>query len=152
MRAQTAAPPPVAPRPTARPTQAVYTGTAGEAVAYVRRAEQALAHKDIDGAVRMAKRAREHDPNVPMVNAFYAWVRVLSGELRARDAIPELDKILAHDETCTPARLYRAKLLKRDDRLPEAMRELENVLASDPDNRDAQNELKLMMLTIKPGR
>ena len=65
---------------------------------------------------------------------------------------PELDKIIAHDDTCVPARLYRAKLLKRDDRMPEAMRELEVVLQLDPDNRDAQNELKLLMLTLKPTR
>jgi hypothetical protein len=136
--------------PKAKP--ASLTGSAAEAAALVRRAEQALQHKDIAGAVKLSLRARSMDANVPHVNAFAAWVGVLGGESRATDAIVELDKIIAQDEACVPARLYRAKLLKRDDRMPEAMRELEVVLQLDPDNRDAQNELKLLMLTIKPSR
>jgi tetratricopeptide (TPR) repeat protein len=128
------------------------TGSAAEAAALVRRAEQALQHKDIAGAVKLSLRARTMDANVPHVNAFAAWVSVLGGEARAAEAIGELDKIIAQHDDCVPARLYRAKLLKRDDRMPEAMRELEVVLQLDPDNRDAQNELKLLMLTIKPTR
>jgi tetratricopeptide (TPR) repeat protein len=153
MRAPSRTPQPVpavtrAPKPKALPL----TGSAAEAAALVRRAEQALQHKDIAGAVKLSLRARTLDPNVPHVNAFAVWVSVLGGESRAADAIIELDRIIAHDDGCVPARLYRAKLLKRDDRMPEAMRELEVVLQLDPDNRDAQNELKLLMLTIKPPR
>jgi hypothetical protein len=155
MRAPSRTPQPVPaiskpPQPKAKPV--ALTGSAAEAAALVRRAEQALQHKDIAGAVKLSLRARTMDPNVPHVNAFAVWVSVLGGEARAPDAILELDKIIAHDDSCLPARLYRAKLLKRDDRMPEAMRELEVVLQLDPENRDAQNELKLLMLTIKPGR
>jgi hypothetical protein len=138
------------PAPKAKPVQ--LTGSAAEAAALVRRAEQALQHKDIAGAVKLSLRARTLDASVPHVNAFAVWVAVLGGESRAADAILELDKIIALDDSCLPARLYRAKLLKRDDRMPEAMRELEVVLQLDPENRDAQNELKLLMLTIKPSR
>ena len=102
--------------------------------------------------MKLSLRARTVDANVPHVNAFAAWVSVLGGEARPADAIVELDKIIAQDDACVPAHLYRAKLLKRDDRMPEAMRELEVVLQLDPDNRDAQNELKLLMLTVKPTR
>ena len=146
-------PPPSQPRPTPRPKPAVtLEGAAAEAMALVRRAEEALTHKDIDGALRIARRAQGRDATLPHVNAFLAWVRVLAGELKPADAIVEMDKALAQDEVCTPARLYRAKLLKRSDRVHEAMREFENVLAIEPENRDAQNELKLLMLTVKPGR
>ncbi|HEX4513243.1 MAG TPA: hypothetical protein VH054_06895, partial [Polyangiaceae bacterium] len=155
MRAPSRTPQPVpavtkAAPPKAKP--ATLTGSAADAAALVRRAEQALQHKDIAGAVKLSLRARNMDANVPHVNAFAAWVGVLGGEMRATDAIVELEKIIAQDDACVPARLYRAKLLKRDDRMPEAMRELEVVLQLDPDNRDAQNELKLLMLTIKPSR
>jgi hypothetical protein len=154
MRAPSRTPQPVPavskPPPKAKPV--TLTGSAAEAAALVRRAEQALQHKDIAGAVKLSLRARTMDGNVPHVNAFAAWVAVLGGEARASDAIIELDKIIAQDAACVPARLYRAKLLKREDRMPEAMRELEVVLQLDPDNRDAQNELKLLMLTIKPSR
>jgi tRNA A-37 threonylcarbamoyl transferase component Bud32 len=152
LRAQ-ASTPPQQKRPTPKPKPAVtLTGSAAEAAALMKRAEQALGHKDIAGALRIARRAQNADGNVPQVNAFVAWVRVLAGEMTPANAILEIDEAIAKDEACTPARLFRAKLLKRDNRSHEAMRELEMVLAIDPDSRDAQNELKLLMLTIKPGR
>ncbi len=151
MRAPSGAPTQAQKRPTPKPNPAVtLTGSAGDAVALVRRAEQALIHKDIIGALRIARRAQNTDGNVPHVNAFVAWVQVLAGEITPANAIMQIDEAIAKDESCTPARLFRAKLLKRDARSHEAMRELEMVLAIDPDNRDAQNELKLLMLTIKP--
>ncbi len=152
VRAQTA-PPQQQKRPTPKPKPAVtLTGSAAEAVALMRRAEQALGHKDIAGALRIARRAQAADGNVPHVNAFVAWVQVLAGEMTPPNAILEIDQAIAKDESCTPARLFRAKLLKRDARATEAIRELETVLAIEPDNRDAQNELRLLMLTVKPGR
>ncbi len=163
---ETAAPaPPVAPpsrapaakpfpptMPAAKHEPAKLTASAAEAVAMIRRAEQSLLHKDVEGALRLAERAREQDASVSIVKAFHAWVRVLAGQLRPAEAIVLLDRVLAEDESSVPARLFRAKLLKRDDRVPEAMRELEAVLATEPDNRDAQNELKILLLTTKPGR
>jgi hypothetical protein len=146
---QTGVPTRATPRP-ASPTP--LSGSAAEAIALVRRAEQALAHKDIQGAVRTATRAVERDPNVPQVNAFFAWVRVIAGDIAPAQAIVMIDRALAQDEACTPARLYRAKLLKRDDRVHEAMREFELVLAAEPENREAQSELRLLMLTVKPSR
>ncbi|HEY1954192.1 MAG TPA: protein kinase [Polyangiaceae bacterium] len=134
-----------------RPKPAL-SGSAADAVATVRRAEQSLLHKDVDGALRLVERAREQDASVPLVQAFYAWVRVLAGLSRPAEGIAALDKTLVLDESCIPARLFRAKLLKRDDRAHEAMRELETVLAAEPENKDAQNELKLLMLTVKPAR
>ncbi len=162
MRAQSvqAAPPQTAPPPvverqapqTPRPAPAAPTGNAAEAIALVRRAEQTLTHKDIQGAMRLATRAVERDPNIPQVNAFYAWVRMLAGEVTATQAIGMIDRVLRQDESCTPARLYRAKLLKRDDRIPEAVRDFELVVAAEPNNREAQNELRLLKLMIKPNR
>ncbi len=158
-RAPPSSPAPMTTRTTptpARPKQAItpaikLTDSANEAIALMRRAEQALIHKDLEGAARSAARAVERDPNVPIVNAFYAWAHVLSGAIKPGDAIRLIDKALAQDPDCTQARLYRAKLLKRDDRLHEAIREFEVVLSMDPDNRDAQNELKLLLFTVKPG-
>jgi len=141
-----------APPSMSRPVPAALTGTAADAIALVRRAEQTLAHQDIQGAVRLATRAVERDPNITHVNAFYAWVRVLAGEVTAAQAVGMIDRALKQDESCTPARLYRAKLLKRADRVPEAVRDFELVVAAEPDNREAQNELRLLKLMIKPNR
>ena len=141
-------PPPVSVRSKPLPE----TEAGREALEIVRKAEQALFHKDIDGAKRVASRALDRDPSNPHVMAFWAWVRVLKGELAAGSALVEVDRALAVDETNVPARLYRAKLLKREGKLPEAMRDLETVLAAVPDHREAQTELRVLLLTIKPQR
>jgi hypothetical protein len=121
-----------------------------EAIAMVRRAEQALSAKDIDGAKNIAERALALDRNAAAVRAFWAWVRMLSGELKPAVAIEEVDQALAIDQSCLPARLYHAKLLKREGRLHEAMRDLEMVLAAEPEHREAKNELRVLLLTLKP--
>ncbi len=144
-------PTPVA-TPKPKPKPVALSASATEAVALMRRGEQALVHKDIAGAKRLAGKARAQDGSVPVVNAFAAWVAVLAGDSTAADGIAQLDKIIALDDSCIPARLYRAKLLKRENRMPESMRELEVVLQLEPDNRDAQNEMKLLMLTAKSPR
>jgi hypothetical protein len=144
-------PTPVA-TPKPKPKQVTLSASATEAVALMRRGEQALVHKDIAGAKRLAGKARAQDGSVPIVNAFAAWVAVLAGDSTAADGIAQLDKIIVLDDACIPARLYRAKLLKRENRMPESMRELEVVLQLEPDNRDAQNEMKLLMLTAKSPR
>jgi len=144
-------PPPrsVAPKP--KPKAAVNEPTT-EVISLLRRAEQALFHKDITGSLRIAKRAKERDPNTGTVGAFVAWVQVLAGELKPAAAITELDAVLAKEPGCMQARVYKAKLLKRENKVHEAMAEFEAVLAEEPDNKDAQNELKLILLTMRPGR
>ena len=120
-----------------------------EAIEALKRAELALAHKEINGAVRLVKKAQDIDSTVSDVNAFAIWVNALSGALKPQAANAELAIILAEDEGCTRARLYRAKLLKRENKLQEARTEFERVLTEEPENKDAQNELKLLILTMR---
>jgi len=144
-------PPPRSAAPKPKPKGAVNEPTT-EVISLLRRAEQALLHKDITGSLRIAKRAKERDPNTGTVAAFVAWVQVLAGEMKPPAAIQELDAVLAKEPGCTQARVYKAKLLKRENKVHEAMAEFEAVLADEPDNKDAQNELKLILLTMRPGR
>ena len=141
---QAPSPPPVAKK--ARPTR---TPKQKEALEALQRAEIALAHKEIAGALRLVKKAQDIDANVSEVNAFSIWVRALAGVLKPPAANAELAVILAEDGGCTMARLYRAKLLKRENKLQEARTEFERVLAEEPENKDAQNELKLLLLTMR---
>ena len=80
---------------------------------------------------------------------FAVWVEALAGKLSPQAATAELANILAEAATCVTARLYRAKLLKRENKMDEARKEFERVLDEDPDNKDAQNELKLILLTVR---
>ncbi|HEX7600040.1 MAG TPA: hypothetical protein VF316_00475 [Polyangiaceae bacterium] len=144
---KSASPPPPSPKPR-RPRPAP-TPKQKEALDALTRAETALSHKEIPGALRLVKKAQDIDGTVSDVNAFAVWVQALAGSLKPQAANAELAAILAEDETCTRARLYRAKLLKRENKLQDARAEFERVLAEEPDNKDAQNELKLLLLTMR---
>ena len=122
------APSPAPVRPTPRPMRPPLTPKQKEAIEALKRAELALAHKEIHGAVRLVKKAQSIDSTVSDVNAFAIWVQALSGALKPQAANAELAVILAEDEGCTRARLYRAKLLKRENKLQEARTEFERVL------------------------
>ena len=143
------APSPAPVRQTPRPMRPPLTPKQKEAIEALKRAELALAHKEINGAVRLVKKAQDIDSTVSDVNAFAIWVNALSGALKPQAANAELAIILAEDEGCTRARLYRAKLLKRENKLQEARTEFERVLTEEPENKDAQNELKLLILTMR---
>jgi hypothetical protein len=140
-------PQPAAPKE--RPVRPALTPKQKEALEALKRAEVALAHKEIAGAVRQVKKAQDIDGTVGDVNAFAIWVNALAGTIKPQAATIELATILEEDEFCTRARLYRAKLLKRENKMQEARTEFERVLQEEPDNKDAQNELKLLLLTMK---
>jgi predicted Ser/Thr protein kinase len=120
-----------------------------EALVALRPAEVALAAKDSKAALRHARKAQDVDATVPDVNALAIWAQVLEGSLKPMVAIAELASILVADPTCVRARVYRAKLLKRENKLSDAKAELERALEDDPAHREAQNELKLLMLTFR---
>ncbi|CAN5449653.1 hypothetical protein BH09MYX1_BH09MYX1_11000 [soil metagenome] len=120
-----------------------------DALAALKPAEASLASKDTRSALRHARKAQDIDASVPDVNAFALWVQVLDGSLKASAALAELAGVLSGDPTCVRARVYRAKLLKRENKLSEAKAELERALEDDPTHREAQNELKLLMLTFR---
>ena len=120
-----------------------------DALTALKPAESALAAKDTKAALRHARRAQDIDATVPDVNAFAIWVQVLDGSLKGTAAIQELAGVLQGDPTCVRARVYRAKLLKRENKLQDAKSELERALEDDPNHREAQNELKLLMLTFR---
>ncbi len=120
-----------------------------EALAALKPAEVALAAKDSKAALRHARKAQSIDATVPDVNALAIWAQVLEGSLKPIAALAELATIVATDATCVRARVYRAKLLKRENKLQEAKVELERALEDDPAHREAQNELKLLMLTFR---
>ncbi len=120
-----------------------------EALAALKPVENALASKDTKSALRHARKAQAIDATVPDVNALAIWVQALDGSLKTSAAITELASVIEGDPTCIRARVYRAKLLKRDNKLQEAKAELERALVDDPTHREAQNELKLLMLTFR---
>lgn len=120
-----------------------------EALRELRGAEQALQRKDIPGAEHLLQRAMQLDPDDPTIAAFHAWVLVMSGKQSAADGIAMLTQLLSRRPDCTRAHLFRAKLLKRENKLREAATDFDQVLKNDPNNKEAKGELKLLTLFIR---
>ena len=117
------------------------------------RIEQHLARKDIPTAAQVASRAVTEDSADPDLKAISLWIKALSATLKPAEVIAQLGVILLDFPDCTRARLFRAKLYKRDNaRLRDAVADFEQVLVDDPTNKDAASEVRLLRLMVKPSR
>lgn len=110
------------------------------------RIEQALSRKDLKGAQRIAVKAQDLDDRDPDLLALLVWIRALLGEVKAPAAIGQLADLLKDAPDSIRARLFRAKLYKRENQIREAVADFEAVLADDPGNKDAVQELRLLAL------
>lgn len=131
------------------PRSAPISAGSPEAVRELRGAEQALQRKDVPAAERLVQRAMQLDPDDPVIAAFHAWVLVMAGKQSAVEGVAMLTKLLSRHPQCTRAYLFRAKLLKRENKLREAATDFDQVLKNDPDNKEAKGELKLLTLFVR---
>jgi hypothetical protein len=116
-----------------------------EAMTSFRLAEGALQRNDRVAAEEHAKKAVAGDPTQPDYIALLAWIRSLGGEPQLVDeAIRTMSKILIEDPSNEKALFYRAKLLVKTNRLPEALNDFNELLAANPNHREAQNEARLL--------
>ncbi len=135
------------PEPIAKKARVLKPSTI-EAIAKI---EQQLLRKDIPAASRIVSQLDESGD--ADITAIALWVKALAAAIKPQEAIAELGRVLLDAPDCTRARLYRGKLFKRDNsKLREAVADFEQVLADDPTNKDAAAELRLLALTVKPGR
>ena len=112
----------------------------------VRSAEAALSKKDLKGAEASARKAVTIDPDNVESSALLEWVLVMAGKKEPAAAIAVLTQLLARDARCVRALVARGKLLKRENKIPQAIADLEAVLAVDAENKEAKNELQLLRL------
>jgi hypothetical protein len=116
-----------------------------EAMTSFRLAEGALQRNDRAAAEEHAKKAVAGDPTQPDYIALLAWIRSLGGEPQLVDeAIRTMSKVLIEDPSNEKALFYRAKLLVKTNRLPEALNDFNELLAANPNHREAQNEARLL--------
>jgi hypothetical protein len=155
VRAPSVPAPSAAPRRTEVPPPAVSDRAMAEAergleaMTDFRLAEAALLRSDFAGAERLAQKAVAADPEQVEYAALLAWVRALGGETSiVRDSIRRLDQAIDADATCERALLYRGKLLKRSNRMREALRDFEAVLEVNPRNREAASEARLVRMRL----
>jgi tetratricopeptide (TPR) repeat protein len=114
-----------------------------EAMQSFRLAEAALQRNDIAGAQKLAQKAVDGDPTQADYVTLLAWIRGLANSPAAVDeAIATLSRVLGDDPASERALLYRGKLLARANRNAEALADFNELLASNPQHRDAQAELR----------
>jgi tetratricopeptide (TPR) repeat protein len=116
-----------------------------EAMQSFRLAEAALQKNDVAGAHKLAQKAVEGDPTQADYITLLAWIRSLGGNPTAVDeAISTMTQVLEEDPSSERALLYRGKLLARTNRLQEALADFNELLGSNPQHRDAANEVRLL--------
>ena len=116
-----------------------------EAMQSFRAAESALQRNDLANAERLAQRALEGDPTQADYLTLLAWVRSLDNSAAGvGEAITTMSNVLRDDPSNERALLYRGKLLARSNRLQEARADFDEVLAGNPQNREAQAELRAL--------
>jgi hypothetical protein len=136
------------PAPAARP-RAELTERQKQALEDLKAAEVALARKDLVNAEKGARKALQLDPDSVEINALLLWIHVMGGKVKAVDAVLQTSHLLERDPASLRARLYRAKLYKREGKVREAMADFEQVLRADPEHREAKGELQLLQMTSR---
>lgn len=114
-----------------------------EAMQSFRLAEAALQRNDVAGAQALAQKAVDGDPSQADYVTLLAWIRSLGGHPAAIDAaIATMSGVLEGDPSSERALLYRGKLLARTHRFQEALADFNELLAGNPQHREAANELR----------
>jgi tetratricopeptide (TPR) repeat protein len=111
----------------------------------LRRAEQLLKHDRLGLAEAEAARALELDPENAKCIALHAWIRSLlpdSGSV-LEELLQRLTQSLDLDPVSVETRYYRSEILKRLDRLDEAVGEWRLIIELCPTHIEALRELRL---------
>jgi hypothetical protein len=151
-----------APPPTSRPSAAPEVATempvdeadeaerALQAMTDFRMADSALQRNDLSAAERLARKAVDGDPVNGEYRALVSWLTALSGKKDSvKEALAGLGEVLKDDALCERALLYRGKLLKRENRHTEALRDFMTVLDVNPKNNEAASEVRLLRMQKK---
>jgi curved DNA-binding protein CbpA len=109
------------------------------------KAEVLLKKRMIAAAELEVKRALEDDPEQPDYLALHAWIQSTKTDSAAH--LPGLLKTLSDAVTRNPAseknRYYRVQLLKRLDRIDEAVADCRIIVEKNPHHVDALREIRL---------
>lgn len=121
-----------------------------EAMSCFRRAEQALQRNDTKAALELAQQAVRKDPSQPDYGVLVAWIKTLGGGAKAvEDAIAVMTRAIKEDPTAEKPRFYRAKLYVRMNKKEEAIKDFTELLALNPQHKEAATELRLLKTRVK---
>ncbi len=115
-----------------------------EAMTDFRLAEAALQRGDLASAEALSEKAVEGDPSQSEYRALLVWVRSQGRPNELSAFVGEFDLLLADDPANERAHFYRAKLLKALGRAVDALAGFEDVLALNPQHREAATEVRVL--------
>ena len=115
-----------------------------EAMTDFRLAEAALQRGDLASAEALSEKAVEGDPGQSEYRALLVWVRSQGRPNELSAFVGEFDLLLADDPANERAHFYRAKLLKALGRAVDALAGFEDVLALNPQHREAATEVRVL--------
>lgn len=120
-----------------------------EAKTSFRLAESALKRNDVASAEAHARKAVLGDPTEADYVTLLAWIRSLGGASQPMaEAMRTISKVLIEDPSNERALFYRGKLLVRMNRFPEALIDFNELLAANPQHREAQNEVRQLKTKV----
>lgn len=116
-----------------------------EAMQSFRSAEAALQRNDLAAAQKLAQKAVDGDPSQTDYITLLAWIHSLGNDpALVESAISTMSRVLDEDPGSERALLYRGKLFARTNRTNEALADLNELLASNPQHREALAEVRLL--------
>ncbi len=120
------------------------TARALEAAELSRRAEKLYAEGDLGGALAQCKRALELDPSMAEYLGFHGYLLGLGGASGAslREGLGELEQAIARDPHHAQMLCWRGVLHRRLGNEAEAVADFKRAAEVDPQNIDAQRELR----------
>ena len=121
-----------------------------EAMSAYRLAEQALARNDAKTALLLAEKAVLKDPSQPDYGVLVAWIKSLAGNPKViDDAIGVMTRAIKDDPTSESPRFFRAKLYVKTNKLQEALKDFNELLALNPNHKEAATEARVLKSRIK---
>ena len=111
-----------------------------DAMTHFQDAEEALSKNDLKRADELAQKALRGDPSEPNYKALVAYLKALKAPQVIDESIRTLSKVLLDDPANERALLFRAKLLAKKNRFPEAVNDLDELLSSNPNHAEAKRE------------
>jgi curved DNA-binding protein CbpA len=125
------------------------------AAATFQKAEVLVKRSEWTGALEAAKSAHEEDPEQAEYDALYAWL--LARQLDANDThgfagpLQRLMRAVKAQPNNMRVRLYRARVFRAMGKVNEAMRDYRSVTDTEPNNVEAQRELRLHRMRTGPN-
>lgn len=107
-----------------------------KAEVFLKRGNLALAEKE-------ALLAFENDPTQADHVALHVWIQAQKPDADMTDLLVQLDKAAKTEPNNLRVRWYRGQLLKRLDRMREALHDFRFIVARDPRHTDAHREVRL---------